>query len=157
MKTFQKESNGYILTIEINEEKLFQKLDLEIAKMEQVKTEHGSDLDTIDEEAKWEYNMYKVNGDCKSDFCSPDEIIADLNEFHETIEKLIVDNGTTLWDMVELKKNGTFKKNCKPQIRQAINGCYWEDSYGWNTLVLRLVPATDTLARVEFDTITVHW
>ena len=157
MHVFTRESNGYTLTIEIDDEKLKQELDLDIAEMEQIKDEHGSDIDLINEEVKWEYSMCEVDGDCEHDFCSPDEIIADRNNFIETIKKLIADNGSELWDMIQLKKNGTFKKNCKPIIRRAINGCYWEDSYGWNTLVLRLVPITDTLARVELDTIIIHW
>lgn len=157
MHKFTKESNGYTLTIEVDDKKLKQKLDLDIAEMEQIKKEHGNDIDAINEEIKWEYGMNKVNCDYEHDFCSPDEIIADRNEFYETIQKLIADNGETLWAMAQFKKNGTFKKNCKPTIKEAINGSYWEDSYGWNTLVMRLVPVTDILARVELDTVVIHW
>ena len=157
MKTFTKTSNGYTLTIEINEEELVRKLELDISEMEQVKQEHGNDLDIIPEETKWECDMCSVYGDCESDFCTPDEIIQNREEFIQVVNRLASGDGTELWNMVQLKKNGTFKKNSKPMIKEAINGSYWEDSYGWNTLVLRLEPITDTLARVKLDHIVIHY
>lgn len=165
MQKYTKVSNGHTLTIEINKEGLFAELDEDIKKMEDLKTEiakKGEDAvaaecyDSV-EEFRYDYDMQKVYGEPESDFCTPDEIINDRNDFKETIKKLIVDNGETLWKMVQLKKNGTFKKTSKPTIREAINGSYWEDSYGWHTLVLRLVPVNDTLARIELDTIVLHY
>lgn len=167
MQKFTKESNGYTLTIEVNEEQLFAKLDKDIKEMEDLKKKHAEyEKERLEAEAngdknyddwRWEYDMSSVYGDPESDWCTPDEIIEDRNDFKETIKKLIADSGDTLWSMATFKKNGTFKKNAKPMIRKAINGSYWEDSYGWNTLVLRLVPITDTLACVEFDTIVLHY
>jgi TusA-related sulfurtransferase len=175
MQKFTQTSNGRILEIHVNESALYAQLDEDIKEMEDLKTEvaaaggeeayaheHNEDEEEyLDEheyyaDYKYEYAMQKVGGDI-NEFCTPDEIIADRNSFKESIQKIIADNGSTLWEMVQLKKNGTFKKTSKPTIRTAINGSYWEDSYGWNTLVLRIVPHSDTVCHVELDHIVEHW
>ena len=101
--------------------------------------------------------MQSVYGDPESDFCTPDEIISDLNGFKNDIKRIIEGDGEELWKIVSLKKDGTFKKTAKPTIREAINGCYWDDSYGWNTQVLRLEPHDDTHLYLELDTIVLHY
>jgi hypothetical protein len=175
MQKFTQTSNGRILEIHVDENKLFAQLDEDIKEMEQLKAdiaaaggeetyahEHNDDEEEYSDEHKYyadfkyEYAMQKVHGDI-DEFCTPDEIIMDRNNFKEAIEKIIADNGSTLWGMVQLKKNGTFKKTSKPTIRTAINGSYWEDSYGWNTLVLRIVPHSDTVCHVELDHIVEHY
>ena len=173
MQKFTQVSNGHTLEIHIDENKLFAQLDKDIKEMEQLKAdileaggeeayaaEHNEDPEEYIEEYlaeyKYEYAMQKVYGEM-DEFCTPDEIIADRNDFKESIKKIIADNGSTLWGMVQLKKNGTFKKTSKPTIRTAINGSYWEDSYGWNTLVLRIVPHSDTICHVELDHIVEHY
>lgn len=167
MKTFQKISNGHTLNIIINEDELFQSLDEDIKKYEDLKqkydecekerteAEENSDEDYYD--YRWEYDMQSVYGDPESDFCTPDEIIEDLNGFKNDIKRLIEGDGEELWKIATLKKNGTFKKTAKPTVREAINGHYWEDSYGWNTLVLRLEPRDDTHMYLELDTIVLHY
>ena len=167
MKTFQKNSNGHILNITINEEELFQSLDEDIKKYEDLKqkcakyekeraeAEENNDEDYYD--YRYEYDMQSVYGDPESDFCTPDEIISDLNGFKNDIKRIIEGDGEELWKIVSLKKNGTFKKTAKPTIREAINGSYWDDSYGWNTQVLRLVPYDDTRVYLELDTIVLHY
>ena len=167
MKTFQKNSNGHILNITINEEELFQSLDEDIKKYEEVKqkfeeyekerVEAKENNDEYYNDYRWEYDMQSVYGDPESDFCTPDEIISDLNGFKNDIKRIIEGNGEELWKIVSLKKNGTFKKTAKPTIREAINGSYWDDSYGWNTQVLRLVPYDDTRVYLELDTIVLHY
>ena len=165
MQKYTKISNGHTLTIEIDETSLFTELDKDIKEMEDIQkeiAEKGEDAVVAEcydslEEFRYDHDMQRVHGDHERDFCTPDEIIDDRNDFKETIQKLIADEGTTLWPMIKLKKNGTFNKTSKPTIREAINGSYWEDSYGWHTLVLRLVPVNDTLARVELDTIVIHY
>lgn len=167
MKTFQKISNGHTLNIIINEDELFQSLDEDIKKYEDLKqkyaecekertdAEESNDEDYYD--YRWEYDMQSVYGDPESDFCTPDEIIKDLNGFKNDIKRLIEGDGEELWKIATLKKNGTFKKTAKPTVREAINGHYWEDSYGWNTLVLRLEPRDDTHMYLELDTIVLHY
>ena len=164
MQKFTQVSNGRTLEIHVDENALYVELDKDIKAMEDLKAEiaeKGEDAvvnecyDSL-EEFRYDHDLQKVYGDV-NDFCTPDEIIADRNDFKETIAKIIADNGSTLWDMVQLKKNGTFKKTSKPTIRMAINGSYWEDSYGWNTLVLRIVPHSDTVCHVELDHIVEHW
>ena len=154
MKKFTKSSNGYELVIEIDESKLEEKLDLDISEMEMLERDYGNN---IDKDTLIEYGMSRVQGDYERDYCSTEEIINDRKNFIETVHKLIADNGESLWAMAVFKKNGTFKKNVKPVIKYAVNGSYWEESYGWDTLVLRLVPVTDTLARVELSNIVVHY
>ena len=166
MHKYTKESNGHTLTIVIDDLSLFTELDKDIKRMEDLKEEiakKGEDAlanesyDSV-EEFRFDYDLQRVYGDPETSFCSPDEVIEDLNNFKETIQKLIVDNGETLWAMAQFKKNGTFKKTSKPMIREAINGSYWEDSYGWHALVLRLVPVNDTLACVDLDNIVLkNW
>lgn len=167
MKQFQKISNGHTLNIIINEDELFQSLDEDIKKYEDLKkkyakyekeraeAEENNDEDYYD--YRYEYDMQSVYGDPESDFCTPDEIISDLNGFKNDIKRIIEGDGEELWKIVSLKKNGTFKKTAKPTIREAINGCYWDDSYGWNTQVLRLVPYDDTRVYLELDTIVLHY
>ena len=167
MKTFQKISNGHTLNIIINEDELFQSLDEDIKKYEDLKqkcaeyekerVEAKENNDEYYDDYRWEYDMQSVYGDQESDFCTPDEIISDLNGFKNDIKRIIEGDGEELWKIVSLKKNGTFKKTAKPTIREAINGCYWDDSYGWNTQVLRLVPYDDTRVYLELDTIVLHY
>ena len=148
---FTKENNGHILTIEIPKDDLLTDIDNEIKCVETAKA-----TDTADENEFYDFGMNKVYSDI-DEFCTFDEILNDLNGFKNDIQKIINDDGESLWNMCVFKKNGTFKKSCKPLIREAINGDYWDDSYGWNTRVLRLIPKSDTLARVEFDHIVVHY
>ena len=167
MKKFQKNSNGHTLNIIINEDELFQSLDEDIKKYEDLKqkcaeyekerVEAKENNDEYYNDYRWEYDMQSVYGDPESDFCTPDEIISDLNGFKNDIKRIIEGDGEELWKIVSLKKNGTFKKTAKPTIREAINGCYWDDSYGWNTQVLRLVPYDDTRVYLELDTIVLHY
>lgn len=175
MKKFTKTSNGHTLTIEIDEESLLAEIDEDIKRMENLKkeiAEKGEDVVASEQgddpneymggceymaDYRYEYDMQKVYGDYERDFCTPDEIIADREDFKKDINRLAASDGTELWILAQFKKNGTFKKTSKPTIREAINGSYWEDSYGWNTLVMRLVPVNDTLARVELDTIVLHY
>lgn len=173
MHKFTQISNGHTLEIHIDENILNARIDSDIQEMEQLKADilaaggeeayaaaNNEDPDEYIEEYlaeyKYEYAMQRVHGDI-NEFCTPDEIITDRNNFKEAIEKIIADGGSTLWGMVQLKKNGTFKKTSKPTIRTAINGNYWEDSYGWNTLVLRIVPHSDTVCHVELDHIVEHY
>lgn len=160
MKVFQKESNGYTLSIRINEEELFNRLDEEIAKYEDLKKKYDKleeEREGSDDDYRWEYDMQSVYGDPESDWCTPDEIIEDLNKFKSIITNAINGDGSDLWNQVDLKKNGTFKKNSKPTLKEAINGTYWEDSYGWRTQVLRLEPWDDTNVNMTLDRITLHY
>ena len=167
MKTFQKISNGFTLNIIINEDELFYSLDAYIKKYEDLKqkyaeyekerieAEENNDEDYYD--YRWEYDMQSVYGDPESDWCTPDEIIKDLNGFKDDIKRVVESDGEELWKMVALKKNGTFKKNIKTMIRKAINGFYYNHKYGWNTQVLRLEPSDDTHLYLKLDTITLHY
>lgn len=175
MKKFTKESNGHTLTIEIDEVSLLAEINEDIKRMEDLKkeiAEKGEEVVAVEKcedpneyiegyeyqaDYRYEYDMQKVYGDYERDFCTPDEIIADREDFKKDINRLAAGDGTELWILAQFKKNGTFKKTSKPIIREAINGSYWEDSYGWNTLVMRLVPVDDTLARVELNSIVIHY
>ena len=167
MVKFSKESNGHLLTIEIDHKALLSEIDESIEEMkelqekydeyekERIEAEENGDDDYHD--WHYEYDVDRVYGDCENDYCTPDEILKDLEEFKEMINKIAMGDGSKLWKEMKLKKNGTFNKTCKPMLKHAINGSYWDDSYGWNTLVMRLVPVNDTLARVELDTIVLHY
>lgn len=167
MAKFTQVNNGYMLEIEVDEASLLAEIDKDIQEMEELKKKHEEyEKERIEAEEngdkdyddwRWEYDMSRVYGDPESDWCTPDEIIKDREAFKAEISRLANGNGSELWAMASFKKNGTFKKNAKPMIREAVNGSYWEDSYGWNTLVLRLVPIDDTHAYVELDTIVLHY
>lgn len=167
MKKFTRESNGYTLTIEVDEQGLLAEIDEDIQEMEDLKKKHAEyEAERIKAEEngdedyddwRWEYNMSSVYGDPESDFCTPEQIIKDLEEFKKVITDAVNSDGSKLFDMIPLKKNGTFKKNTKPMLKEAINGTYWEDSYGWNTQVLRLEPWDDTHVHMKLDTIVLHW
>lgn len=167
MKTFQKLSNGYMLEIIIDDEALFKKLDNEIQSYQELLEKHPDlEKERIEAEEnqnddyydyRWEYNMQSVYGDPESDYCTPTEIIRDLNEFKKIITNAVNGDGSELWAKVSLKKNGTFKKTSKPTLKEAINGSYWEDSYGWNTMVLRLEPGDDTHVHLDLSHIVLHY
>ena len=123
MQKFTTVSNGHTLEIHIDEDALYEKLNEGIKEMEDLKKEieaaggeeayaklNNEDEDTYSNEYmheyKYDYAMQRVHSDV-NDFCTPDEIIADYNSFKEAIAKIIADNGSTLWDMVQFKKNGT--------------------------------------------------
>ena len=174
MQEFTNTSNGHVLTIKLDSSSLIAELDEDIKRMEDLKkeiAEKGEEIVAVEKgddpdeymggyeymaDYRYDYDMQEVYGDYERDFCTPDEIITDRNNFKETIKKIIADNGSTLWGIVQLKKDGTFRKTSKPTIRTAINGRYLEDSYGWNTLVLRIVPHSDTVCHVELDHIVIH-
>ena len=157
MQKFTKLSNGHVLTIEIDEVNLLAEIDKDIQEMEDLKKKYADyEKERVEAEEsgdenyddwRWEYPMDKVYGDRDSDFCTPDEIIADREDFKKDINRLAAGDGTELWILTQLKKNGTFKKTSKPTIREAINGSYWEDSYGWNTLVFGILYACNVVVR----------
>lgn len=167
MKTFQKESNGYTLEIIIDDAALLAMLDDDIKKYQELQAKYKAlEEERVDAEEnnspdyddwRWEYDMGSVYGDPESDFCTPEAIIEDLEKFKKVITDAVNGDGSELWALVALKKNGTFKKNCKPMLKEAINGTYWEDSYGWNTQVLRLEPSDDTHVYMKLDTIVLHY
>ena len=154
MKVFQKESNGYTLSIKIDKEDLFKSLDDDINKFTDLKNQYGGGI-LPDCDDRWETSS--VYGDPETDYCTIDSIIQDLQGFKDLITRLIEGDGTELWNQVSLKKNGTFKKNAKPMLKEAIYGSYWEDSYGWNAQVLRIEPWDDTTANVLLSNITLHY
>jgi hypothetical protein len=167
MVKFSKESNGHLLTIEVDSSKLLFKIDEDIQEMkelqekyeeyekERIEAEENGD-DTYDD-WRYEYDVDRVYGNCENDYCTPDEIIKNREEFKEMINNIAMGDGSELWSKIQFKKNGTFKKNCKSILKEAINGSYWDDSYGWNALVMRIVPVNDILARVELDYIVIHY
>lgn len=144
MKNFTRENNGYTLTIQVNEEELLKR----IQECRDPKYEYYS------EDGDQDYNMNRVNS--YEEYCSKEEILADLDEFEANINYYI-QHGNELFDFMRLKKNGTFTKNAKPILKEAINGAYWEDSYGWNTMVLRIEPINDTLAELVLTEIVIHY
>ena len=154
MHKFTKESNGYTLTITLDENKLFEKLDEEIAEMQKLDEDHGKFVPNY---LKIEYGMSQVYGDYECDFCTPKEIIDDLKEFKDIIMNIIKTKGQELWKNIVIKKDGTFALNRKPRLKEAINGSYWEDNYGWNTLVLRLVADSSTDMHVILDYVVLHY
>ena len=167
MAKFTQVSNGYTLEIEVDEAGLLAEIDKDIQDMQELKKKHAEyEKERIEAEEngddnyddwRWEYDMSRVYGDPESDWCTPDEIIKNREEFKAIIKRLAEGDGTELWDLAQFKKNGTFKKTSKPMLIEAINGTYWEDSYGWNTLVMRLVPIDDSLASVEIEKIVIHY
>lgn len=143
-------SNGHKLTITMDTENLIKSLNSRIADF-QKEIEDGSTEDN-------EYERCKVYGDPENDFFTPEECITDLDGMKDAITKLAADTeGATVWPMVVLKKNGTFKRSVKPTIQQEKFGPYWEDSYGWNVEILRIEPITDTEAEIILTDVVKHY
>lgn len=151
MYLFTKESNGHTLTIQIDKDKLLEQLNKEIAEYK--KFENASD-DEI-EDMMYDLSLERIQSDI-GDMCSASEIIECYESIKKTINKVVHTNGKYLWERLKLKTNGTFTRNQKPIIRKAINGSYWEDHYGWNTLVLRLVPLNDFVVELRLEEIIIH-
>ena len=136
---FFKESNGHKMTITVDVETLLQEID-----------------DLKNDEEYLEYYNQLVSGDCSCDMVDKDAILSNLDEFAELVT-YYGENGEELFNGMAYKKNGTFSLRVKPVVKQAVNGAYWEDSYGWNTKVLRLEPTDDTHAEVVLTSIIVHY
>lgn len=151
MKILEKESNGYTLQIIIDEEKLLSRIDEEIQDYKE------SQKDYEEDESPHYYGLDKVYGNIEEDYCTFEEVFECLDEFKDKIHELANGADEEIWNMVSLKKNGTFKRNAKPVIKEAINGYYAMESYGWDTLVLRLIPIDDTHAEIILDEITIHY
>jgi len=147
MKTFEKESNGFILKITVDREALMKKLD-EIIK------DTKQDIHDDCEDGTLSYYT-EVNGDYDK-YVSMDTVINDLDKFRAAIDRCD-SNPEYLFSLMTLKKNGTFKKNVKPTIESQDYGPYWDDSYGWHIHVLRIEPMSDTDAIVTFNTIVEHY
>lgn len=141
-------SNGHRLTITMDTENLVKCIDERIKKFQSI--------DPDDDDERWERG--RVYGDPEDDFLTPAECIADLEDMKDTINKMAADSeGTSLWPMVSLKKNGTFKRSVKPMLQQESFGPYWEDSYGWNVEVLRIEPINDVEAEIVLTDIVTHY
>lgn len=150
-------SNGHTLTVTMDTEALIKDLDAKIAEFQnEIKEiEAGAEQETIEEYA---YSRQRVYGNCEDDYVEPSECITDLEDMKDCIQKLAADgDGSTVWPTIALKKNGTFKKTCKPIIREECFGPYWEDSYGWNVEVLRIEPISDTEAEIVLTHIVQHY
>lgn len=168
MKKFEKTSGKKTLTIIIDEKSMLDELNKDIqAFTDLIKSydEYKAKLDPSEtpktpseyyKDFVYDYDMQSVYEDVDS-WVKPEDIIKDLNEFKDIITKSVESDGSKLWDKIVLKKNGTFNKTCKPTLKEATNGCYWDDSYGWNTRVLRLVAHDDVTVHMQLDEIVLHY
>lgn len=136
---FQKESNGHKLTIEVNTDNLLQTINL-----------LKSNYDYINKRTE-------IVGDTSED-CSIDKdaILQDLDEFAKTVS-YYSEHGDEIFDKMTYKKNGAFSVKNKPILKQAVNGEYWDDYYGWNTMALRVEPVADAHAKLILKDIIVHY
>lgn len=149
MTEWTKQSNGHTLTVVMDEESLLKKIDEKILKFRNYQ-KYG-----YSEEEKM--NMTIVYGDWESDFHDPQSCINDLMGMKQRIMSLKNDkSGIQIWNLVSLKKNGTFKKTTKPILRKESFGPYFEDSYGWYVEVLRMEPINDTKIEIVLTDITIH-
>lgn len=151
MYIFTKESNGHTLSIQIDKEKLFERLDNELKEFKKLEKADDNEI----AEAMYDLPLERIQSDT-GDTCSVTEIIECYESIKRTINKIIREDGNFLWTRLKTKQNGTFNRANKPIIRKAINGSYWEDSYGWNTLVLRVVPINDLVAELRLEEIIIH-
>lgn len=151
-----KVSNGHTLTIKMDTETLINKLDKRILEFKREMLDIAADK-VGDDDGRC-YERSAVYGNAEYDFVEPSECIKDLEEMKNTINNLATgEEIDSLWSNIALKKNGTFKRNCKLIIREECFGYYWEDSYGWNTEVLRVEPDTDTVVNIVLTNIVIHY
>lgn len=174
MKQFTKTEGKHVLTITVDDENLLKTLSEKESEYQKIlnfyEKEKAAGEPHTDSEKEYftkgygkefiiDHDMQSVYGDGydDSDICTPSEILADIKEMKDLIASITDETIDEYFAKLPRKKNGTFNKTCKPTLHESINGCYWEDSYGWNTLVLRLVPTDDKNAVIEFDNIVLHY
>lgn len=166
---FTKINNGHALILVIDKDSIFADLDELIKACDDAKKdiEEGLKDGTITEEdisnvlSEYDLPTDKLYEDYER--CSiksaedVDKIRQCYVEAKNTVEQYIKDNAALLWDKVSYKKNGTFKKTVKPIIFEHDYGHYWEDSYGWNTMVIRLEPVSDTELELTITDVVEHY
>ena len=168
MHKFTKASNGHPLEIEVPKTELLAKLDHHIEDVKEIlqelaELEHNQG-GKLSEEALHDFyigcyvGFDKVLGKVDVDYCSPQEILDDLEKFKQRIINITdLDNGNVdeLFDLLPVKKNGTFNRKTKPIVMRAINGSFSLERYGWFTMVLRLVPLDNIHAKLELAEVVV--
>lgn len=143
MKMFTVNSNGHTLAITVDGDALRKEIDGRIEYYKSDKVE--------------EYERQRVYGDYKTDFCTLDETLKDLEDFKKVITDYENGDGQELFSLMPIKKNGTFKKNVKPTLKEAVCGIYYEECYGWSTMILRLEAVSDTEVRMALSQVILHY
>lgn len=145
--TIEKLSNGYVLTLTIDTEYLVSAIDEKIEDVRNNTNEQGR--------AKY---MTEVHGNSE-ELAYADVVVRDLEEIKSKVIGFtkLEDNLRSLIDKMPLKKNGTFKRSVKPTLAEQNYGEYWEDSYGWNILTIRIEADSDTEATVRASYIVEHY
>ena len=168
MYKFTKVSNGHTLEITVPKTDLFAKIDNYIndvrkilQELEDLKQSRGgqelSEEELRDFCAGCDFGLDKVYGDAEVDYCTPEEVMSDLEKFKKCINELIEDNGKALFNLLPTKKNGTFNLKVKHIVKQAINGWFSYERYGWSATALRVVASDDTHAELVLDEIIVKY
>lgn len=161
---FTRVNNGHTLAIVVDKSYILSILDDYIKICNQVKDEAKKDpeMDIRESLCDAEIPVQRVNEDygyydTEVTFDVVDSIIAEYQKAKDAVEEYIADDAAKLWSEVSYKKNGTFKKNVKPLIFKHSYGDYWEDSYGWKTMVIRLEACSDTECKLKMENIIIHY
>lgn len=145
-QTIDKLSNGHILKVYIDADELIMAINNQIKEVR----------DNTDDDGIAEY-MTTVQGR-SDDAVLAEDVIKDLEKMKTTVLHYAEEeNHHTLIDKMPLKKNGTFKRTQKPVLDEAQYGEYWDDSYGWHVMVIRIEAISDTEAEVRVDFIIEHY
>lgn len=148
-KVFTQKIGKYEFSISIDTEDMLKHFDEEIVELNKT-IESGYDAD-------YDNGYSIVNGDM-DELAPISECIEELERMKDCAKKLDIDGDShILFEMIPLKKNGTFNRSTKPIIRTRCFGLYLTDCYGWETEVIRIVPTSDTTAEVVVDNIIVHY
>ena len=155
MQTFTTKNNNTVLTINIDDDHILNKINARINKYENYLSVNTP------ESTSPEYDLHVVDSKSK-EICSVEDIISDCNEFKKIINNAIENKCTDLWSIITTKKNGTFNRSCKCTVKTAIN-CKIIKFNSWKQVpvqiayVLRLVPISETLVELKFQEITLPY
>ena len=139
-------SNGHVLKLSIDADELIMAINNQIKNVR----------DNTDENGIAEY-LTTVQGR-SDDAVLAEDVIKDLEKMKLTVQHYAEEeNHFALIDKMPLKKNGTFKRTQKPVLAEAEYGEYWDDSYGWYVMVIRIEATSDTEAEVRADFIIEHY
>lgn len=156
MKTWTKQSNGHVLTITMDEERVIGDFQCSLDNFRKELARNPEGVKEFQYEEAEPYYREKVGSFEVA--MSMEDCIAALEEAVETLRKIADETDPeAVFNEMVLKKNGTFKRTVKPVLVMLPFGPYWEDSYGWRIKGVRIEASDDTHAEILIKNWTQHY
>lgn len=160
---FKKINNGHAMVLVVDENHLYTRLDEYVKSCDDLIAEVEKDPELDIRESLDDHGLPTcvIGEDYGEDREYDMDYIKELRQQYESakekIRKGMENDAAIFWDMMSYKKNGTFKKTVKPMVFEHSYGDYWEDSYGWNTMVIRFEAKSDTKIELKLYHTVIHY